>query len=116
LRSIVEINVTGDQPFAAMVNERLERFPTRRNRLVDKKSLQIQNAGAKSHRKSLSTFSDFALASGADKLIGTFMAPTLRESIVSPMDSGNCGPRKRSAPSQFHAAPFFPAAAAVFVP
>jgi enoyl-CoA hydratase/carnithine racemase len=40
----------------------LERFPTRRNRLVDKKSLQIQKAGAKSYRKSLSTFSDFALA------------------------------------------------------
>jgi hypothetical protein len=39
----------------------LERFPTRRNRLVDKKSLQIQEAGAKSYRKSLSTFSDFAL-------------------------------------------------------
>jgi hypothetical protein len=39
----------------------LERFPTRRNRLVDKKSLQIQKPEAKSCRKSLSTFSDFAL-------------------------------------------------------
>ncbi len=40
----------------------LDRFPTRRNRLVDKKSLQVQKSGARSNRKSLSTFSDFALA------------------------------------------------------
>jgi hypothetical protein len=42
-----------------------ERFPTGRKRLVDKKSAQIQKAEAKSYRKSLSTFSDFALAGAA---------------------------------------------------
>jgi uncharacterized protein len=39
----------------------LERFPIMRKRMIDKKSLQIQNAGAKSCRKSRSTFSAFAL-------------------------------------------------------
>jgi hypothetical protein len=41
----------------------LGRFPTMRKRMVDKKSLQIQNDGAKSHRRSLSTSSDFVLLS-----------------------------------------------------
>jgi len=39
----------------------LERLSIERNRSIDKKSLQNQKAGPKSYRKSLSTFSDFAL-------------------------------------------------------
>jgi hypothetical protein len=49
-------------PGSAPDGARLERFPTEWNHSVDKKSLQNQNAGANSHRKSLSTFSEFALA------------------------------------------------------
>jgi hypothetical protein len=64
----------------------LERFPTGRNRLVDKKSLQIQNAGAISSRKSLSTFSDFVLAAvltlASFALTGLADAPALAQSAA----------------------------------
>ncbi len=48
-----------------MIRLRLARFPTGCTHSVDKKSLQNQNAGANSDRKSLSTFSEFALANPA---------------------------------------------------
>ena len=47
----------------------LERFPIMRYRMIDKKSLHNQKAGANSGRKSLATFSEFALVVGATAVI-----------------------------------------------
>ena len=61
LRPDEKQKIQGDKQMKLSIGKSLARFPLERNRSSDKKSHQNQKVGANSYRKSLSTFSEFAL-------------------------------------------------------